>query len=138
MVTTIIAYVVLYFVLVYAGCGLFLYFYERRFTPNDYLMKALRTVNWENQEYPKILDGLMGLCGESGECIDILKKVMFQGHKLDAEHLKEELGDVAWYLALSSYAVGYDLESVMKANIEKLQKRYPEGFETEKSVNRVV
>jgi NTP pyrophosphatase (non-canonical NTP hydrolase) len=78
----------------------------------------------------------MGLNGEAGECIDILKKALFQGHDLDKERLAGELGDVAWYLAVSADAIGYDLETIFKKNIEKLNKRYPNGFDAEKSVHR--
>lgn len=78
----------------------------------------------------------MGLNGEAGEAVDILKKVLFQGHKLDREHIAFELGDICWYLALAADAIGYDLETIMKMNIDKLYARYPDGFEVDKSVNR--
>ena len=65
-------------------------------TPNEYQKEALRTASGMSQEYPRILNGLMGLNGEAGECIDILKKHLFQGHDLDREHMAKELGDVAW------------------------------------------
>lgn len=84
----------------------------------------------------RLLEGLMGLAGESGEACDILKKVLFQGHKLDREHVALELGDIAWYIALAADAIGYDLETVMRMNIEKLYARYPDGFEVDRSVNR--
>lgn len=98
---------------------------------NEYQEKALRTAG-----EPNIENGLMGLCGEAGECIDILKKHKFQGHDLDREHLAEELGDVAWYLAVSADALGYDLSYILNSNVEKLKARYPDGFEAERSVNR--
>ena len=79
----------------------------------------------------------MGLNGEAGEAIDIFKKYLYQGHPLDRDHLARELGDVAWYLALSAHALGYSLEDVFEMNIEKLEKRYPRGyFESGKSVHR--
>ena len=78
----------------------------------------------------------MGMNGEAGEASDILKKVLFQGHKLDREHMAKELGDVCWYIALAADAIGYTLEEVMQMNIDKLYARYPNGFETERSVNR--
>lgn len=84
----------------------------------------------------RLLEGLMGLNGEAGEAVDILKKVLFQGHKLDREHIAFELGDICWYLALAADAIGYDLETIMKMNIDKLYARYPDGFEVDKSVNR--
>ena len=86
----------------------------------------------------RLLEGLMGLNGEAGEAMDILKKVLFQGHTLDREHMAKELGDVAWYLALAADAIGYDLESVMQMNIDKLRARYPDGFEKDRSVHRKV
>lgn len=105
-------------------------------TINEYQIKALRTA--KNDRRPELLleEGVMGLCGEAGEAIDILKKTLFQGHKLDVEHMAKELGDIAWYLAVSAYALGYDLETVLRMNIEKLKKRYPDGFEEAKSIHR--
>ncbi len=82
------------------------------------------------------MNGVMGLCGESGEVIDILKKHLSQGHELNKEKMAEELGDVAWYLAETAYALGYDLEDILQRNIDKLQKRYPDGFTVEDSIHR--
>lgn len=83
-----------------------------------------------------LINGVMGLCGESGETIDIVKKWLAQGHELEKEKLKKELGDIAWYLAETAYALGFDLESVLQGNIDKLSARYPEGFSAEKSIHR--
>lgn len=105
-------------------------------TPNEYQKEALRTASGMSQEYPRILNGLMGLNGEAGECIDILKKHLFQGHDLDREHMAKELGDVAWYLAVSADAIGYDLETIFQMNIDKLRARYPDGFDAEHSLHR--
>lgn len=105
-------------------------------TINEYQRAALRTASNENENYPRLLNGLMGLCGEAGEAIDILKKNLFHGHKLDKEHLAKELGDVAWYLAVSADALGYDLETILQMNVDKLMKRYPDGFDVEKSKRR--
>lgn len=69
-------------------------------TPNEYQKEALRTASGMSKEYPRILNGLMGLNGEAGECIDIIKKHLYQGHAFDSEHMAKELGDVAWYLAI--------------------------------------
>lgn len=104
-------------------------------TINEYQKEALRTANTLD---PKDLltNGVMGLCGESGECVDLMKKHLFQGHELDAEHMAKELGDVAWYLAVSAYALGYDLETVLQMNVDKLRKRYPEGFNAVRSQHR--
>jgi NTP pyrophosphatase (non-canonical NTP hydrolase) len=83
-----------------------------------------------------LLNGVMGLNGEAGECIDIVKKHIFQGHELDREHLIEELGDAAWYLAVSCEAVGVTLGEVMQRNVDKLKKRYPDGFDKSRSIKR--
>lgn len=96
-------------------------------TPNEYQKEALRTASGMSKEYPRILNGLMGLNGEAGECIDILKKHLYQGHAFDSEHMAKELGDVAWYLAISAEAIGYDLETIFQMNIDKLRVRYPDG-----------
>ncbi len=105
-------------------------------TINEYQKEAMRTASGMNKEYPRLLNGLMGLNGEAGEVIDILKKHLFHGHELDKEHLAKELGDVAWYLAVSAEALGYDLETVLQMNVDKLKARYPDGFEIEKSLHR--
>lgn len=76
------------------------------------------------------------LNGEAGEAIDILKKHLFQGHELDTAHMAKELGDVAWYLAVSANAIGYDLETIMQMNVDKLKARYPDGFDAEHSLHR--
>lgn len=100
---------------------------------NEYQNLALRTVNKELSKKDILINGVMGLCGESGEAIDIVKKHLAHGHELDREKLILELGDVAWYLAETAYALDITLEDVFKLNIEKLKKRYPNGFDKEKS-----
>ena len=62
---------------------------------------------------------------------------MAQGHDLDKEHLAKELGDIAWYLAEAATALEIPLEDIFQANIDKLKKRYPEGFETKRSLARL-
>ena len=64
------------------------------------------------------------------------KKHLFHGHELDRDALIKELGDIAWYLAEGAEALGISLEEVFERNIEKLKKRYPEGFSEERSINR--
>ena len=103
---------------------------------NEYQKLAMRTVNPKLDKNSVLINGVMGLCGESGEAIDIVKKWFAQGHELDREHLIKELGDIAWYLAETATALDVSLEEVFRGNIEKLQKRYPEGFDAEKSINR--
>ena len=105
-------------------------------TINEYQKLAMTTLNPELSEKDVLINGVMGLCGESGEAIDIVKKWLAQGHELDKDKLKKELGDICWYVAETATALGVDLEDVMAANIEKLKKRYPEGFAAERSINR--
>ena len=102
---------------------------------NDYQVKAMRTAN-EIDSDKLLLNGVLGLTGETGEVADILKKHLFQGHDLDKKHMAEELGDVCWYLAITSRALGYDLNEIMELNISKLELRYPNGFDANKSINR--
>lgn len=109
--------------------------YNDNLTANDYQRMAMRTASGLDK-HSLILNGVMGLNGEAGECIDIMKKHIFQGHELDREHLIEELGDVAWYLAICCEGLGVSLEEVMEKNIEKLKARYPEGFDKARSINR--
>ena len=104
-------------------------------TPNEYQTEALRTAG-QMDAVDMLLNGVMGLAGESGECVDLVKKNYFQGHVLDTEHLAKELGDVAWYLATTAHAIGYDLETILQMNVDKLRQRYPDGFDPSRSVNR--
>ena len=104
-------------------------------SPNEYQKLALRTASKEAMENPT-LNGVLGLGGESGECLDLVKKHLFQGHELDKAKMAKELGDVAWYLALTASGIGYDLEDILRMNIDKLRARYPDGFDTEHSLHR--
>ena len=106
-------------------------------TINEYQKLAMTTLNPDLDKKDVLINGVMGLCGESGEVIDIVKKHLAQGHELDKEKIIKELGDVAWYMAEIATVLDVELEDVLVQNIEKLKKRYPEGFSTEKSVNRV-
>lgn len=103
---------------------------------NEYQKLAMITLNPQLDKKDVLINGVMGLCGESGEAIDIVKKYLAQGHELDTEHLAKELGDIAWYLAETATAIGYDLDDIFQMNIEKLKKRYPQGFSVDHSINR--
>ena len=105
-------------------------------TINEYQQRAMATLNPKLTEQDVLINSVMGLCGESGEAIDIVKKWLAQGHPLDREHLAGELGDVAWYLAEAATALGMPLEDILRANLEKLERRYPDGFSTDRSVGR--
>ena len=94
---------------------------------DEYQRAAQRTANKNAYDIEKIMNGCLGLAGESGECCDILKKNMFQGHKLDEEHLIEELGDVLWYCATLSKDLGYTLDEIAEINYQKLHSRQLRG-----------
>lgn len=106
-------------------------------TANEYQRAAMRTASGMNyQHHGMLLNGVLGLCGEAGEVADIVKKATFQGHELDKGHIVEELGDVAWYLAVAAHAIGYDLDTILQMNVDKLLARYPDGFDSARSVHR--
>lgn len=103
---------------------------------NEYQQLAMRTLNPALAQKDFLINGVMGLCGEAGEAIDLVKKHLAQGHELDRARLAKELGDVAWYLAETATAIGYSLEEILQGNLEKLRQRYPEGFSAENSLRR--
>ena len=100
---------------------------------NEYQELAMATLNPELNKKDVLINSVMGLCGESGEAIDIVKKWLAQGHDLDKERLTKELGDIAWYLAEAATALDLPLEQILQANIDKLKKRYPDGFDVNRS-----
>ena len=102
----------------------------------EYQRLAQRTANVNLSDTDHTLNGVYGLNGESGECIDIIKKAAFQGHELNKEKLLDELGDVLWYIVETAVGIGTTLEEVAQHNIGKLRARYPEGFSADRSINR--
>ena len=107
-----------------------------KLTANDYQRMAMRTAGEYDTDYDQLRNAAYGLNGEAGEVIDLLKKHEFQGHDLSNEKLIDECGDVLWYCALLADALGFSLEQVMNRNIDKLRKRYPDGFDKARSINR--
>ena len=105
-------------------------------TANAYQKQAMTTLNPALSKKDILINGVMGLCGEAGEAIDIVKKHLHQGHALDREALKKELGDIAWYLAETAWALEIPLEEILTENLAKLKARYPEGFSEKASINR--
>jgi len=103
-------------------------------TANEYQALAMRTAN--TQECKWLENVGLGLAGEAGECADLIKKHVIHHHDLDKHHLAVELGDALWYIALGATCLGYPLEEIARMNNRKLQKRYPEGFDPERSKNR--
>ena len=82
--------------------------------------------------WSRLMTSAIGMLAESGEFAEIMKKILFQGRSMSSNeryHMKRELGDVLWYWIQGCIALGYEPEEVMKENIAKLEKRYPNGFE---------
>jgi NTP pyrophosphatase (non-canonical NTP hydrolase) len=102
-------------------------------TTKDYQKNCMKTMNPKGFE---LLNVALGLCGESGEFADHIKKANFQGHDIDKAYLIKELGDIQYYIAIGCEKLGIDIEDIMVYNSAKLEKRYPNGFESERSVNR--
>jgi NTP pyrophosphatase (non-canonical NTP hydrolase) len=109
---------------------------------NDYQHLAKRTL-WERVEHKLSDNDLMlvwnalALTGEAGEIAELVKKGIFHRHGIDRYKLADELGDVLWYVAALCTHADLSLSDVMRLNIEKLKERYPNGFSTEDSRNRI-
>ena len=95
----------------------------------------------DGADVPRLLTASLGMCAESGEFTEVVKKIILQGkpYTLDNQfHLKRELGDICWYLAQACMALDTNFEEILKMNYEKLSARYPEGaFDVYRSENRV-
>ena len=101
----------------------------------EYQAAAQRTSNTASEK-EKITTGAMGLAGEAGEVIDLVKKHLYQGHALDREDLIDEASDCLWYIAEIATGLGVTLEDIAQHNIDKLKQRYPDGFSASRSRNR--
>ncbi len=87
----------------------------------------------------RLLTAAVGLCAESGEFTEIVKKIVFQGKPVNEEnlyHMKRELGDILFYLIQGCIGLDTTLDEILLMNVEKLEKRYPGGFSVDKSENR--
>ncbi len=104
-------------------------------TFQEYERLAART-DPNTDDSKRLLHSALGLPGEVGEIVDLIKKAAFQGHELVYLTLALEAGDVLWHLHQLCRAIGWTLEEVAQANIAKLQKRYPQGFSVVRSNNR--
>lgn len=108
---------------------------------DDYQELALRTASPQSTESEQtMLDAAaLGLSGESGEIADHVKKILYHGHPLDdatRDKIAKEIGDILWYCAVGAKGIGVSLSDIARMNVEKLRKRYPDGFSTEESLNR--
>jgi NTP pyrophosphatase (non-canonical NTP hydrolase) len=105
------------------------------YTLDQYDRDAMSFHNRESYLESLIAYGF-GIAGESGEVCELFKKAQTHGHPLDISKLEKELGDVLWYVVALGHIHGISLEDIANANIEKLSKRYPDGFSYEASRNR--
>ena len=103
---------------------------------NEYQELAQRTANKTLSVTNHFMNGVLGLAGEAGECCDIVKKHYYQDGREVKEKLVDELGDVLWYIAETASAMGVTMDEIAEHNVEKLKKRYPQGFDAEKSLHR--
>lgn len=102
---------------------------------NDYQIMAERT-DQPTDKLNGLRNAVMGMVGESAETLEHMKKVLDQGHDLDEDKLIEEAGDALWYIAKLARYCGVSLEELAQRNIDKLRRRYPDGFDEERSINR--
>lgn len=104
--------------------------------PNEYQELAMRTCSIPyDDKISMIRHAVFGLASEAGEVCGIFQKE-YQGHKIDTEHVKKELGDCLWMVAEICHALGLSMEDVMETNINKLKERYPDGFDSYRSLHR--
>lgn len=103
----------------------------------SYRADVMRTVRADLSQRDRMLVGALGLCGESGEMAENLKKMLFHDHPMDERALRNELGDVLWYWVFLCETLGFSVEDVMTVNVEKRRKRFPEGFTAENSLKRL-
>ena len=100
----------------------------------------LRDLYSEGLPVERLLTAAVGMSAESGEFIEVVKKIIFQGKPVNEEnlfHLKRELGDVMWYVAQACMALDTSFDEIVEMNVEKLKARYPGGeFDVHKSENR--
>jgi NTP pyrophosphatase (non-canonical NTP hydrolase) len=104
---------------------------SKRTMPKEEFMGVIGYTNEHKSNYA------MGLSGETGEVVDVIKKEIFHGHPENKEKVKDELGDVLHYLSGLATMYGLTLEEVATHNINKLYKRYPQGFNSVASINRM-
>lgn len=105
-------------------------------TGTEYQKLAMRTCSIPyDKKDDRLFHAVFGLTSEAGEVAGILQKV-YQGHTREYEHMKKELGDCLWMIAEACEAIGTTVDEVAEMNIDKLRKRYPEGFSADKSLHR--
>lgn len=105
-------------------------------TLDEYQHLAARTLGADRTHEQQLANAALGLAGEAGEVADMVKKHLYHGWPVDRDSLVKELGDCMWYIAAMATAVGVGLDEIGETNIDKLRRRYPDGFSNESSLNR--
>ena len=105
-------------------------------TFNEFVDCAKRTINYNLTNSEKLHHALFGISGECGEISSIFQK-MLQGHPYSEEQLRGQIGDLLWFVSELCFVIGIELDDVAKENVEKLKKRYPNGFSEKDSIARV-
>ena len=105
-------------------------------TLDEYQALAARTLGRDRTHEQQLANAALGLTGEAGEVAEVIKKHLFHATPLDQEALAKELGDCLWYIGAFATVLGLSMDDIAQRNIDKLRKRYPEGFDTERSRNR--
>lgn len=105
-------------------------------TLDDYQQLAARTLGRGRTHEQQLSNAALGLAGEAGEVAEVVKKHLFHSTPLDQDAIVSELGDCLWYVAAFATALGLSLDDVAARNVEKLRRRYPDGFDPERSRNR--
>ena len=108
-----------------------------RLSVEEYQALAARTIDKGMNNEQMLLHALHGMSSEIGEIHGIYQK-RYQGHKIGADRVREETGDLLWFVAEFCTANGWNMAEIMSENIEKLKNRYPDGFEPERSVHRQI
>jgi NTP pyrophosphatase (non-canonical NTP hydrolase) len=97
-------------------------------TPNEFQENVLRTAKRGLDFKDSLVNCSLGLAGETGEFVDLIKKYLYHGKELDSAKCKDELGDICFYVAWMANVFGFTFEDVLTRNVEKLKARYPLGF----------
>jgi NTP pyrophosphatase (non-canonical NTP hydrolase) len=105
-------------------------------TNEKYQQAIKRTMNTTLTSIERVSMLCMGIAGETVELIDYLKKTYYHDHTLSFDEVKKEIGDILWYIGNICNEFDLNLSAIMQMNIDKLMKRYPNGFDKNRSRNR--
>lgn len=103
---------------------------------NTYQKLASRSAGAGGDGERRLMVAALGLAGEAGEFANLVKKLTAHGHVIPPDALADELGDILWYVAEAASACSLSLGDIAQENVTKLQERYPQGFDQERSIHR--